>query len=234
MVNRKFIKIGIKIIKVFSIFLVIILLGIILSIRNVQLDGKKRIVSMDNLPKKVDTIIVLGAGVDSLGNPSDILFDRLDTALEIYNYGVQGKFLLSGDHGEKGYNEVGSMKNYIIKNDSIKEEDIFLDNAGFSTYETMYRAKEIFNVNKAIIVTNEYHLPRALYIAKKIGIEAYGISSDKRNYIDMKSYKKRELLAQFKDFIYTNIIKPEPTYLGDSIPIDSSDGRVTDDNIKDM
>lgn len=234
MVNRKKVKKSKNVLKALGIFLLIILLGIILSILHVQTDGKKRIVSMDNLPKKVDTIIVLGSGGDSLGSPSDILIDRLDTALEVYNHGVQGKFLFSGDYGKEGYNEVGSMKSYVIRNDSIKEQDIFLDQASFSTYESIYRLKEIFKVNKAIIITNEYQLPRALYIASKLGVEAYGVTSDKRDYVDIEIYKKRELLYQFKDFIYTNIIKPEPTYLGDSIPVNSSDGIITDDSIKDM
>ncbi|MDI9217623.1 SanA/YdcF family protein, partial [Clostridium tertium] len=129
------------------------------------------------------------------------------------------------------YNEVGSMKKYILQND-IDEKIIFMDHAGFSTYDTMYRAKEIFKVDKAIIVTNEYHLPRALYIARKLGIDAYGINSDKRQYQLMDSYKKRELLAQLKDFVYVNILKPEPKFLGEAIPVSSSDGRVTEDEKK--
>lgn len=120
------------------------------------------------------------------------------------------------------------MKDYI-KNYDIDEKLIFMDHAGFSTYDTMYRAKNIFKVDKAIIVTNEYHLPRALYIARKLGIEAYGVKSDKRNYFFMNSYKKREILAKIKDYIYINIIKPESKFLGESIPVDSSDGRITED-----
>ena len=123
------------------------------------------------------------------------------------------------------------MKKYILQND-IDEKIIFMDHAGFSTYDTMYRAKEIFKVDKAIIVTNEYHLPRALYIARKLGIDAYGIKSDKRQYQLMDSYKKRELLAQLKDFVYVNILKPEPKFLGEVIPVSGSDGRVTEDEKK--
>lgn len=190
-----------------------------------------KIVNDKNLPKDADAIIVLGAGVDDNGVASDILVDRLETALEVYKNSASSKFLLSGDHGKIGYNEVGAMKDYIMDHENIKEENIFLDHAGFSTYETMYRAKEIFKVKKAIIVTNEYHLPRALYIADKMGIEAYGVNADKRNYIYIDNYKKRENLAKIKDFMYTNIIKPEPTFLGDAIPISTSDGRITDDEI---
>ena len=120
------------------------------------------------------------------------------------------------------------MKDYIMK-DNIDEKIIFMDHAGFSTYDTIYRAKEIFKVNKAVIVTNEYHLPRALYIARKLGIEAYGVKSDLREYQLMSTYKKRETLAKLKDFMYVNILKPEPKFLGGDIPVNSSDGRVTED-----
>ncbi|MEG1481730.1 SanA/YdcF family protein [Clostridium sp.] len=201
------------------------------SISSVNSKGGSKIVKMEELPKDADAIIVLGAGIDDKGVPSDILIDRLDTSLDVYNSKACSKFLLSGDHGKIGYNEVGAMKDYIMDNCELNDKNIFLDHAGFSTYETIYRAKEIFGVNKAIIVTNEYHLPRTLYIAEKLGIDAYGISSDKRNYLNIKSYKKREDLAKVKDFMYTNIIKPEPTFLGDSIPINSSDGRLTDDEV---
>ena len=192
---------------------------------------KKYIYNIEDIPSGNDVIIVLGAGVRVDGTPSDILADRLETSLEVFEAGLANVFLLSGDHGREEYNEVGSMKKYILQND-IDEKLIFMDHAGFSTYDTMYRAKEIFKVDKAIIVTNEYHLPRALYIAKKLGIDAYGIKSDKRQYQLMDSYKKREVLAQLKDFIYVNILKPEPKFLGEAIPVSSSDGRVTEDEKK--
>ena len=142
--------------------------------------------------------------------------------------GVEGKLLLSGDHGKEGYNEVGTMKDYILKNSDIKEKDIFLDHAGFSTYDSIYRAKDIFKVESAIIITNEYHLPRALYLAEKLGIDAYGYTSDKREYYYMDAYKKREKIAQLKDFLFVNVLKPEPKFLGDSIPVNTSDGRDTE------
>lgn len=213
------------------IFSIIICGTSIYSISVINKKSMGKIVNDKNLPKDADAIIVLGAGVDDNGVASDILVDRLETALEVYKNSGSSKFLLSGDHGKIGYNEVGAMKDYIMDHENIKEENIFLDHAGFSTYETMYRAKEIFKVKKAIIVTNEYHLPRALYIADKMGIEAYGVNADKRNYIYIDNYKKRENLAKIKDFMYTNIIKPEPTFLGDAIPISTSDGRITDDEI---
>lgn len=229
--NNKIKKWTIRVLGLVIIFSIIICGSSIYSISVINKKSMGKIVNDKNLPKDADAIIVLGAGVDDNGVASDILVDRLETALEVHKNSGSSKFLLSGDHGKIGYNEVGAMKDYIMDHENIKEENIFLDHAGFSTYETMYRAKEIFKVKKAIIVTNEYHLPRALYIADKMGIEAYGVNADKRNYIYIDNYKKRENLAKIKDFMYTNIIKPEPTFLGDAIPISTSDGRITDDEI---
>ena len=228
MEGKKYIKVLKKMMVTFICILVIILCGALVIINNVQAKGEKRIVTKDTLPEKVDAIIVLGAGVREDGTPSDILTDRLSTSLDILNMGVEGKLLLSGDHGREGYNEVGTMKDYILKNSDIKEKDIFLDHAGFSTYDSIYRAKDIFKVESAIIITNEYHLPRALYLAEKLGIDAYGYTSDKREYYYMDAYKKREKIAQLKDFLFVNVLKPEPKFLGDSIPVNTSDGRDTE------
>lgn len=228
MEGKKYIKVLKKMMVTFICILVIILCGALVIINNVQAKGEKRIVTKDTLPEKVDAIMVLGAGVREDGTPSDILTDRLSTSLDILNMGVEGKLLLSGDHGREGYNEVGTMKDYILKNSDIKEKDIFLDHAGFSTYDSIYRAKDIFKVESAIIVTNEYHLPRALYLAEKLGIDAYGYTSDKREYYYMDAYKKREKIAQLKDFLFVNVLKPEPKFLGDSIPVNTSDGRDTE------
>lgn len=208
---------------------IIVSVGVISAITIVQKKGEKNITTIDKLSENADAIIVLGAGVKEDGTPSDILADRLKTAIEVYNSGVCKKFILSGDHGRKSYNEVKAMKEYIINNCEVDEKDIFLDHAGFSTYDSMYRARDIFEVKKAIVITNEYHLPRALYIADKMGIEAKGISSDIRNYLFISSYKSREKLAQLKDFVYANILKPEPEFLGEAIPVSTSDGRETND-----
>jgi SanA protein len=197
----------------------------------VQSFGKKYIISMEELPQEFDAIIVLGAGVMSDGSPSAILADRLQTSVEVYNASLEGKFLLTGDHGRKEYNEVRAMKKYIAARE-VEESEIFMDHAGFNTYDSMYRAKNIFGVEKAVIVTNEYHLPRALYIARKLGVEAYGVPSDKRQYYYMSSYRKREILAQVKAYVNVNLFKPLPKFLGESIPVNSSDGRITDDELK--
>ena len=224
-----------KVIKYMIISIVILIfisvVGAIAAIMIVQKNGQKNITTIESLNQNADAIIVLGAGVKDDGSPSDILEDRLKTAIEVYNSGVCSKFILSGDHGRESYNEVSVMKEYIINNCDVEEKNVFLDHAGFSTYDSIYRAKYIFEVENAVIITNEYHLPRALYLAKKMGINANGISSDIRNYLFIESYKSREKLAQLKDFVYINLLKPEPKFLGESIPVSSSDGSETDDDM---
>ncbi len=174
----------------------------------------------------VDCIIVLGCGVGSDGSLSGMLHDRLLTGLELYEAGASEKLLMSGDHGRVNYNEVGAMKQYAI-DCGVPSEDVFMDHAGFSTYESMYRAKEIFEADKVVIVTQEYHLYRAIYIARKLGLEAYGVSSDLHEYAGQEYREVREVLARCKDFAYT-LFKPEPTYLGEVIPV-NGDGNLTND-----
>ncbi len=174
----------------------------------------------------VDCILVLGCLVRADGSPSDMLADRLTRAIELYELGASQKLLMSGDHGQKEYNEVGAMKHFATQA-GIPSDDIFMDHAGFSTYESIYRAKEVFGVDKIIIVTQEYHLPRALYIAEKLGIEAYGVSSDYRSYRGQTMRDIREIAARSKDFLFT-VFKPEPTFLGDKIDI-STNGDITND-----
>lgn len=176
----------------------------------------------------MDCIIVLGCQVKADGTPSHMLADRLNRSIELYNLGAAPKLIMSGDHGQKEYDEVNTMKQYAV-DAGVPSSDVFMDHAGFSTYETMYRAKEIFGVKKAVIVTQEYHLYRALYIAKKLGIEAYGVPADYRRYSGQTKRDIREVLARCKDFA-TTILLPEPTYLGKPIPV-SGDGNITNDKL---
>lgn len=173
-----------------------------------------------------DCIIVLGCQVKENGNPSNMLSDRLQRGVELYKNGAAPKIIMSGDHGRKEYDEVNVMKNYAIENGAASE-DVFMDHAGFSTYESMYRAKKIFKAEKVVIVTQQYHLYRALYIAEKLGLEAYGVSADYSTYPGQLNREVREILARCKDFVKA-AIKPEPTFLGDAIPV-SGDGDRTND-----
>ncbi|MBO4733177.1 MAG: YdcF family protein [Clostridia bacterium] len=197
----------------------------------VKASSRDRLLTFDDAIKleDIDCIIVLGCQVRGDGSLSDMLRDRLNEALELYNAGAAPKLLMSGDHGQTEYNEVGAMKNFAVEN-GVPKEDVFMDHAGFSTYETIYRAKEVFEAKKVIIVTQEYHLYRALYIAKRLGVEAYGVSSDLNVYGGQSFRDFREILARNKDFIKC-IFKPKPTYLGDVIPISGS-GDLTDDNLE--
>ena len=174
----------------------------------------------------VDCIVVLGCQVKDNGKPSDMLADRLKRGIELYEQGSAPKIIMSGDHGRTEYDEVNTMKQVAIDS-GVPSSDIFMDHAGFSTYESLYRAKEIFEADKLIIVTQEYHLYRALYIAEQLGIEAYGVNSDYHTYWGQSNREVREILARCKDFVNT-IFKPEPTYLGETIPV-SGDGDLTND-----
>ena len=166
----------------------------------------------------VDCITVLGAHVKEDGSPSYMLESRLAKAIELYNAGVSPKILMTGDHGQKEYDEVNNMMKYVLANSDIKKENVFLDHAGFSTYESAYRAKAIFNVNKSVFVTQKYHLYRTIYNARKNGIEAYGVVSDDYQWPGMFYYRFRESLAVFKDF-FACLFNVRPTYLGETIPV---------------
>lgn len=174
----------------------------------------------------VDCIVVLGCWVRDDGTPSHMLEDRLKQSVALYQQGAAPKLLMSGDHGTETYDEVATMKQYAL-DAGIPSENVFMDHAGFSTYETIYRAKDIFCADKIIIVTQEYHLYRALYIARELGIDAYGVSADYRDYSGQFARDVREVLARVKDFGMT-ILKPEPTYRGETIPI-TGNGDATHD-----
>ena len=209
----------------------IALLGILsvvfINLRVKAVARKKIITSQEALElKDVDCILVLGCKVKDNGEPSPMLLDRLITGTELYKEGAAPKILMSGDHGRDTYDEVNVMKKYALDN-GVPSEDVFMDHAGFSTYDSIYRAKHIFEAKKVIIVTQEYHLNRALYLAHKLGLEAYGVPADLRDYSGQAMRDIREIAARCKDFAL-GAFKPKPTYLGDVIPI-SGDGNATND-----
>lgn len=188
---------------------------------------KDRIVTMEQARElDADCILVLGAGVRPDGSPSDMLRDRMLTAIDLFDGGVTDRLLVSGDHGREDYDEVNTMKDFAVDS-GVPSECVFMDHAGFSTYDSLYRAKEVFCADKVVIVTQEYHLHRALYIAEKLGIEAVGVSADRQEYRGQFMREIREILARDKDF-FSCIIKPLPKYLGDEIPV-SSNGNLTND-----
>ena len=188
---------------------------------------KDRIVNNIENISDFDCILVLGAGIRG-NEPSPMLEDRFNTAIQLYEKGVAPKIIMSGDHGTKDYDEVNIMKEYAISK-GVPSEDIFMDHAGFSTYDSVYRAKEIFQVKKIVIVTQKYHLYRALYIAKKQDIEAYGVASNPRRYAGQKMRDIRELIARDKDF-FKCLFKFKSKYLGEVIPV-SGNGDITNDKL---
>ena len=175
---------------------------------------------------KADCILVLGAGVRADGSPSPMLEDRLMQGIALYNMGVSNKLLMSGDNTQKGYDEVNTMKQYALDK-GIASEDVFMDHAGISTYDSIYRAKEIFQADNIIIVTQQYHLYRALYISESLGLNAYGVSADPRIYVGQELRDLREIMARVKDFAKC-ILEPSAKYLGEVITL-SGDGNVTND-----
>ena len=173
----------------------------------------------------VDCILVLGAGVYANRYPSAMLEDRLVEGIRLYKYGVTDRLLMSGDNGRVNYNEVKVMKDYAVES-GVPSAHVFQDHAGFSTYESMYRARDVFAAKKIVVVTQNYHMYRALYIAQSLGLDAYGVAADPRAYAGQNMRECRELLARSKDVICC-IFKPLPTYLGDVIPVNGN-GDVTD------
>ena len=220
--------------KILKIFCVLVCLGILgmaaLFGINAAVKGsvKNQILTPEEAAKltDVDCILVLGCLVKENGVPSDMLHDRLQRGVELFDLGAAPKLLMSGDHGREGYDEVDAMKQFAV-DAGVASEHVFMDHAGFSTYESMYRARDIFQAKKIIIVTQEYHLYRAIYIAERLGMEAYGVSADYRAYYGQTGRDMREILARVKDF-GTSLFKPKPTYLGNAIPI-WGDGNLTND-----
>lgn len=174
----------------------------------------------------LDAALVLGAQVKKDGQMSLMLTERVDAGIELYQAGIVKKLIMSGDHGRADYDEVNTMKDYAISK-GVPSEDIFMDHAGFSTYESMYRAKEIFEVESMVVVTQQYHLYRAVYDGCAFDMEVTGVPCDTAVYHGDLYRKCREMLARLKDFGYT-LVKPEPTFLGEAIPV-SGDGNVTND-----
>lgn len=203
----------------------VIVLGINFIV--VGMGGRDLVSEKDMLKEssfRADCIIVLGAQVKADGTPSKMLRDRLDEGIRLYEAGAAPKILMSGDDGQVEYNEVAAMAAYA-EDAGVSKKDLFLDHAGFSTYESMYRAQYIFGVKRAIVVTQKYHEYRALYIGQRLGMDVRGVSAADINYAFQGFRDIREVMARDKDFLQC-IVWPKPTYLGDKIDI-KGDGRQT-------
>ncbi len=169
--------------------------------------------------------IVLGAGMRADGTPSDALADRLAQAVELYRAHTVTKLLLSGDHGVDDYDEVNGMRRFVLDR-GVAPEDVFCDHAGFSTWATFARAREVFGVTRAIVVTQRFHLERALYTARVNGIEAHGVPCDARTYVHATRYELRELGSRCKAWLQAHGIGAGARVGGLPIAIDG-DGRAS-------
>jgi len=207
---RKLKVIGIVVISVVGIMLLMNILVIGTT--------KDQIVNRDYKFIDIDCVLVLGAGIRG-DRPSLMLQDRLDVAVDLYNQGIK-TILVSGDHQGDDYDEVNVMKNYLVEN-NINSEDIFIDHYGISTYDSIYRLREIFSINKVIIISQEYHLYRSLYIANSLGYDAYGVATDNNKYMGQEMRDIREFFARIKDMI-KSIIKPSSKYLGEVYHIEGN------------
>lgn len=214
-----------RMIKIMIIGIIILMIAIFSLNIYVVNNTKNEIVKEENVSniEGVDCILILGAGIWG-DKPSPMLEDRLKEGITLYKKGTTKKIIMSGDHSREDYDEVKIMKEYA-ESEGVPSEDIFMDHAGFSSYDSVYRAKEIFGVQKMIIVTQKYHLYRSLYIAKKLGIEAYGIESNLRIYPGQVFREIREILARDKDY-FKCIMKPEASIMGEKISLDGS-GDIT-------
>jgi SanA protein len=170
--------------------------------------------------------IVLGAYVYPDGRVSDMVADRLEAALTLYQTGKVKKILITGDHGTVEYDEVNTMRRYL-EGKGVPTGDIFMDHAGFDTYDSMYRARDVFQVHTAVVVTQGFHIPRAVYIARSLGIEAEGVVADRWKYQAENYYEAREVLARIKA-VGRLAVGSKPVFLGPVIPI-TGDGRATHD-----
>ena len=181
---------------------------------------------VDTIPNRT-AVLVLGSQTQGR-RLSPVLQDRVDTGITLIRNGKGEKLLLSGDHGQIYYDEVNAMRLYVLENaPEIREEDIFMDHAGFSTWDSMFRARDVFEVKDGLIVTQEFHISRAVCMARSLGLDAVGFSVDQARFRgpSLRSWQVREYFARVKAF-YSIVVKPKPRYLGDKIPI-SGDGRAT-------
>lgn len=181
--------------------------------------------SLRKFPKN-DVGIIFGAGING-DEPGKYLKDRLDAGILLYRAKRINKILLSGDNGRDEYDELTVMKNYCYKN-GVDTTKIFVDYAGFDTYSTMYRAKYVFKIKKATLITQEYHLNRALYIAQSLGIKSIGYSANNGEYLGYKYVQFREYFSRFKSFIDV-LRNREPRFVGNEINIHGESNYSKDD-----
>lgn len=178
---------------------------------------KEMIHDVDSAPA-AGVVIVFGAGLRGDGFPSDMLRDRLDVAVALYKQGKAQKLLVSGDNRFENYNEPGAMMAYAVRQ-GVALEDIQPDYGGRRTYDTCYRARHIFQVEKALLVTQKFHLPRALFTCSQLGVKVVGVSADLQPYRRIRWFTIREVGAALQSLADAVQQKPAPV-MGDPIPLE--------------
>ena len=182
----------------------------------IQLRYDRFITEADVAPAR-PVAIVFGAGIRPGGRLSPILRDRMDTAIALYHAGKIRKLLVSGDNSTLSYNEPGAMYDYAMSQ-GVPAEDVVRDYAGRRTYDTCYRAGRIFGVSEAILVTQRFHLPRALFTCRSLGVEAVGVSADRRPYRADGYYRMRDAFATLRAVADVSLLRPTPI-LGEKIDL---------------
>ena len=199
-------------------FIILSGIGVILRIQILIDSYAGRIFTeVEHVPKK-DVALVFGAHVYSDGRLSDALRDRVSSAVDLYNAGAVQKMVMTGDNGRKEYDEVTAMKAYASEL-GVPEEDIVLDYAGFRTYDSCYRARDVFGLHDIIVVSQEFHLPRVLYICNRLGVESIGYRADKHTYAPARWWSVREFLARCKAWLEVELFRHKPTYLGENVSV---------------
>jgi vancomycin permeability regulator SanA len=163
--------------------------------------------------------IVFGAGLNRDGSPSLMLAHRVDAAVELYRAGKVSRLLMTGDNSRAEYNEVEAMKERAVAS-GVPADRVNLDYAGFRTYDSAYRARAIFGIERAVLVTQRYHLPRALFLARSFGIEAVGLAAGLESYPRQEFFNLRELAALSVSWYEVNVTHPQPRYLGDQVDLE--------------
>jgi SanA protein len=220
-------KIADRIIMVFLICIAAFIAATLLINAGMIVAARKHIYSDIGIIPKRTAILVLGSQIRGT-QLSPVLQDRVDSGIDLMENHVGQKLLLSGDHGQNYYDEVNAMRLYVLANaPAIAEEDIFMDHAGFNTWDSMYRARDVFEVRDLIIVTQKFHISRAVCMARSLGLDAvgYGIDQNRFRGKSLRAWQFREYFARIKAF-YSIMFRPRPRYLGERIPI-SGDGRAT-------
>jgi SanA protein len=216
-----------RILRILLNLFALVVLGSLAANAWIILGARKYVYTDINTIPPRTAIMVLGS--QTRGRTlSAVLRDRVTGGIQLARAGKGSKLLLSGDHGQIYYDEVNAMRLYVLANaPDIAEEAIFMDHAGFSTWDSMYRARDVFEVKDLLIVTQEFHISRAVAMARSLGIDAVGYAVDEGKFSGrtLQAWKTREYFARVKAFL-SIVFKPKPKYLGEKIPI-SGDGRST-------